>query len=237
MVRSTATSLDARFAASTSATAAMGFVPSGRKQPVPVSGARWRGPYWLFPGMGEGRINTAFEGGIEGNGAYRVARTIRNLTGLRINHVMYVDLAGFQNLVDTLGGVDLCIPAYQVNTPGYLTQHTGDGGVTSVYYEEPGRIADPNTGLDVAPGCQREGVGSALIEAGLAACRAAGVGLVVVLGHASYYPRFGFEPAWPFGLYYAAPGPNPSFMVRELERGALRGRSGRVVYHAAFDGL
>lgn len=111
---------------------------------------------WVdIPGMGEGRINTAFEGGIEGNGAYRVARTIRNLTGLQINHVMYVDLAGFQNLVDTLGGVDLCIPSYQVNTPGYLTQHTDDGGVTSVYYEEPGRIADPNTGLNVAPGCQR----------------------------------------------------------------------------------
>jgi LCP family protein required for cell wall assembly len=111
---------------------------------------------WVdIPGMGEGRINAAFEGGIEGNGAYRVARTIRNLTGLRINHVMYVDLAGFQNVVDTLGGVDLCIPSYQVNTPGWLTQHTGDGGVTSVYYEEPGHIADPNTGLNVTPGCQR----------------------------------------------------------------------------------
>jgi LCP family protein required for cell wall assembly len=111
---------------------------------------------WVeIPGMGEGRINTAFDGGIEGNGAYRVARTIRNLTGLRINHVMYVDLAGFQEVVDTLGGVDLCIPAYQVNTPGWVTQHTADGGVESIYYDEPGHIVDPNTGLNVAPGCQR----------------------------------------------------------------------------------
>ncbi len=110
---------------------------------------------WVeIPGLGEGRINTAFEGGISGGGAQRVANTVQRLTGLRIHHVMHVDLAGFQQLVDTLGGVDLCIPSYQVNTPGYLTQHTGDGGVTSVYYGEPGHIADPNTGLDVTPGCQ-----------------------------------------------------------------------------------
>jgi LCP family protein required for cell wall assembly len=111
---------------------------------------------WVeIPGVGMGRINTAFEGGIDGGGAHRVARTVKQLTGLRINHVLYVDLAGFQNVVDTLGGVDLCIPAYQVNTPGWLTQHTGDGGIESIYYEEPGHVADPNTGLDVTPGCQR----------------------------------------------------------------------------------
>jgi putative acetyltransferase len=91
--------------------------------------------------------------------------------------------------------------------------------------------------LAVSPPQQRLGVGAMLVEAGLAACAAIGEPVVVVLGHADYYPRFGFQPAWSFGLYYGAPGPNPAFMVRELAPGALRGRSGEVVYHAAFDSL
>lgn len=91
--------------------------------------------------------------------------------------------------------------------------------------------------MAVLPAFQRQGVGSALIETGLSACRAADELLVVVLGHPSYYPRFGFQLAWDFGLYYVTPGPNPAFMLRELEPGALRGRTGEVRYHAAFSAL
>ena len=66
---------------------------------------------WVdIPGRGEGKINSAFEGGIEGAGAARVAKTITDLTGLRVNHVMYVNLAGFQNLVDAVDGVEMCFP-------------------------------------------------------------------------------------------------------------------------------
>lgn len=83
---------------------------------------------WVdIPGMGMGKINSAFEGGINGGGPVRVARTITSLTGLRVNHVLYVDLAGFQGLVDTLGGVDMCVPYPMV---------------------------DPLTGLDIRSGCQ-----------------------------------------------------------------------------------
>ena len=88
--------------------------------------------------------------------------------------------------------------------------------------------------VSVDPAHQRRGVGGALIEAGLAACRARGDRLVVVLGHPSYYPRFGFEPAWPHGLYYGTPGENPAFMVRGLVDGALEGLAGEVRYVDAF---
>jgi len=91
--------------------------------------------------------------------------------------------------------------------------------------------------MAVLPEHQRGGVGSALIRAGLAACAALGERVVVVLGHPDYYPRFGFVPAWHHGLYYGRPGPDPAFMVCALEHGALRGHSGEVVYHAAFDSL
>jgi len=42
---------------------------------------------------------------------------------------------------------------------------------------------------------QSRGVGSKLVNAGLLACEKAGYEAVVVLGHADYYPRFGFTPA------------------------------------------
>jgi len=66
---------------------------------------------WVeIPGVGMGRINTAFEGGIQGGGPLKVARVVKNLTGMQIHHVLYVDLAGFKGLVDALGGVDMCVP-------------------------------------------------------------------------------------------------------------------------------
>jgi LCP family protein required for cell wall assembly len=66
---------------------------------------------WVdIPGVGMGRINSAFEGGIEGGGAQLVARTVKSLTGMQIHHVMYVNLLGFQRVVDALGGVDMCVP-------------------------------------------------------------------------------------------------------------------------------
>ncbi|MGH2631349.1 MAG: LCP family protein [Actinomycetota bacterium] len=89
-----------------------------------------------IPGVGEDKINASFAGGIDGGGPALVAATVHRLTGLKINHVLYVDLAGFQGVIDTLGGVDMCIPSENVNTPD-------------------GRIVDELTALDVQPGCQR----------------------------------------------------------------------------------
>ena len=105
---------------------------------------------WVdIPGVGENKINAAFEGGIDGGGPDLVAKTVHGLTGLRINHFVYVDLVGFQGIVDTLDGVEMCISAENVNTPGWV-----EGPTESVYYREPGYIADPFTGLHVKPGCQ-----------------------------------------------------------------------------------
>jgi anionic cell wall polymer biosynthesis LytR-Cps2A-Psr (LCP) family protein len=111
---------------------------------------------WVeIPGEGHDRINTAFEGGVEHGGPQLTAQTVANLTGLPIHHYLYVDLNGFRNIVDTLGGVDMCIPAYNVNTPGWLPATAPDGRQTQVYVGDIGRIADPNAGLNIEPGCQR----------------------------------------------------------------------------------
>jgi putative acetyltransferase len=49
--------------------------------------------------------------------------------------------------------------------------------------------------LAVAPPSQGRGAGSALVKAGLAACRARGLAACFVLGAPAYYGRFGFIPA------------------------------------------
>jgi LCP family protein required for cell wall assembly len=60
-------------------------------------------------GEGWGKINSAFEGGVKHGGPDRVARTITNLTGLHINHFLFVNLAGFEGIVNAMGGVPICI--------------------------------------------------------------------------------------------------------------------------------
>jgi len=65
---------------------------------------------WVeIPGRGPGKINTAFGDGVEGGGPQLVARTIRDLTGLQINHVLYVDLEGFRGVIDAIGGIPMCV--------------------------------------------------------------------------------------------------------------------------------
>lgn len=81
---------------------------------------------------------------------------------------------------------------------------------------------------------RRRGIGTALVKAGLDACRELDTAAVVVLGHPQYYPRFGFRPAAEFALQceYAV---NPdAFMVQELKSGCLTGLAGTVLYHSCF---
>ena len=61
--------------------------------------------------------------------------------------------------------------------------------------------------------------------------------IVVVLGHAAYYPRFGFRAASGYGLRYRSEVFDPSFFALELAPGALSGISGWVRYHQAFERL
>jgi putative acetyltransferase len=91
--------------------------------------------------------------------------------------------------------------------------------------------------MAVAPGLQRQGIGSALVESGLEVCREAGHQVAVVLGHPQYYPRFGFERASAHGIRWEIEVPEEAFMVLELAPGALVGRSGVVRYHPEFGKL
>lgn len=92
--------------------------------------------------------------------------------------------------------------------------------------------------LAVAPGWQRHGVGGRLVRAGLDACRAIGRDVVFVLGHATYYPRFGFVRADAHGCKYeGGEAFSRSFFVAESTPGALAGRRGIVHFAPAFRDL
>jgi putative acetyltransferase len=88
--------------------------------------------------------------------------------------------------------------------------------------------------MAVLPAHQRQGIGSLLVRTGLQACRDAGHGCIVVLGHPEYYPRFGFEPASRRGVAWEHPVPDEALMILELRPGALEGRGGIVRYQPEF---
>lgn len=88
--------------------------------------------------------------------------------------------------------------------------------------------------MAVVPEYQRRGVGTALVQEGLSACRKRGHGVVVVLGHPEYYPRFGFQPASRFEIRAPIAVPDDAFMVLALSPAALEGVRGVVRYPPAF---
>lgn len=88
--------------------------------------------------------------------------------------------------------------------------------------------------MAVLPAFQRRGVGSALVRAGLEACRDLGIEAVVVLGHPDYYPRFGFSAET--AKHLRAPYSGEAFMALELTPGVLQGVDGTVRYPPALGG-
>ena len=83
------------------------------------------------------------------------------------------------------------------------------------------------------PSRQRQGIGTALVNAGLEECRRLGAVGVVVVGHPEYYPRFGFVPASRFGLTCEFEVQDNVFMAVALGQGFAR-EGGIIRYDAAF---
>lgn len=88
--------------------------------------------------------------------------------------------------------------------------------------------------MAVAPEHQREGIGSALVRAGLERCKQIGFGAVVVLGHPQFYPRFRFSPSVRFGIGCEYEVPQDVFMVMEIQPGYLHDATGIIKYHTLF---
>ncbi|MFI5538524.1 LCP family protein [Nocardia sp. NPDC051900] len=83
-----------------------------------------RDSYVSIPGQGKDKLNAAFAIG----GPALLVQTVEIATGLRIDHYAQIGFGGFASVVDTLGGIDVCVP-------------------------KP--IDDPLAGIDLPAGCQR----------------------------------------------------------------------------------
>lgn len=96
-------------------------VPAGGGRPVLMSIPR---DSWVsIPGYGYNKINAAYSFG----GPALLAKTVQNLTGLRIDHYMGIGFGGFVRVVNDIGGVRLCL-------------------------KQP--LDDPSAGLHLKKGCQ-----------------------------------------------------------------------------------
>jgi putative acetyltransferase len=89
--------------------------------------------------------------------------------------------------------------------------------------------------MAVLPEFQKQGIGSQLVREGLKRARKLGFKSVIVLGHAAYYPRFGFEPAGKWGIRPPFKVPDDVFMALELVKDGLKGIQGTVEYPSEFN--
>ncbi|GEB98567.1 LCP family protein [Corynebacterium flavescens] len=93
---------------------------SGKAQLVSIP----RDSYVEVPGFGMDKINAAFTYG----GPQLLTQTVEQSTGLRVDHYAEIGMGGLANVVDAVGGVELCVA-------------------------EP--IDDPLAGINLGPGCQK----------------------------------------------------------------------------------
>ena len=71
-----------------------------------------RDSYLPIPGHGDNKVNAAFALG----GAELLVQTLEERTGLRIDGYAEIGFGGFAGLVDSLGGVRICVP-FDMNDP------------------------------------------------------------------------------------------------------------------------
>lgn len=91
--------------------------------------------------------------------------------------------------------------------------------------------------ISVMPKAQGKGVGGHLIEAAHTTARHLGYRSIIVLGHARYFPKFGYQRASSFGISLPFDAPDENCFAIELQKGSLESVSGRVIYSKAFSFL
>jgi putative acetyltransferase len=89
----------------------------------------------------------------------------------------------------------------------------------------------------VRPAFQKQGIGGALIRAGVERGAALDYPAVLLIGHPTYYPRFGFLPGSRYGLKLNFSVPDDVFMALPLRPDGLDGIQGTFAFPPAFQGV
>ncbi|QLE54406.1 GNAT family N-acetyltransferase [Nostoc sp. TCL26-01] len=88
--------------------------------------------------------------------------------------------------------------------------------------------------IAVHPDFQKQGIGTQLVQAGLAKLATRKEVMVIVLGDPQFYTRFGFEPSVKYDIASPFPVPEDVFMVKPLPGYQAKYR-GNVIYPPAFN--
>lgn len=77
---------------------------------------------WVdIPGHGPDKINAAYALG----GPPLAIQTVESTTGVRVDHYVEIDFAGFVDVVDALGGVEVCLPEAIYDDKAHLAMEAG----------------------------------------------------------------------------------------------------------------
>lgn len=160
----------------------------------------------------------------------------RTETGRDVAAVHEVNAAAFEGpaeaeLVDALRADPAWLPGLSWVAEGPGGQVIGHALLTRCHIGEADAVA--LAPVAVLPAFQKQGVGDAVVRAGLDAARDQGERLAVVLGHPEYYPRFGFVRASSLGIKAAFEYPDEALMALVLD-GASTAPAGTVRYPAPF---
>ena len=88
--------------------------------------------------------------------------------------------------------------------------------------------------MSVLPEHQRQGIGGRLIAEGRRRLEALRCPFVIVIGHESYYPRFGFVPASTYGITCEWDVADAAFMIQVLDATRMGSVSGPAQYRTEF---
>ncbi len=88
--------------------------------------------------------------------------------------------------------------------------------------------------VSVMPRYQKMGIGALLIKRSHEIARELGYKSIILIGHAKYYPRFGYKPAKEFKINLPFDAPDENCMAIELVEDGLKGVNGIVEYPPEF---
>ena len=141
-----------------------------------------------------------------------------------------------EGIIARIRGSEYFIPELSLvaEAEGRILGHIMFSIITLVRFDRPAEKILSLAPMAVEPEAQNGGIGSALVEAGLDKARELGHTFVIVVGHAGYYPRFGFKQARSLGFDVGMEVPDEAFMVAVLQPDALDDLGGMVQFSPPF---
>lgn len=159
---------------------------------------------------------------------------IREETGADIEAIRRVNRRAFAqdqegNIVDALRSNGAALLSLVAIVDGELVGHIMYS--PAVVGETTGAALGP---MAVLPEFQRQGIGSRVVEAGNQKLKDMGYPFIIVVGHAEFYPRFGFTPASKHNIRCEWDLPDEVFMMAVLDPLKMQGVSGLAKYRHEF---